>query len=152
MPTEWQDMCNALTAMREQSDARWHLLNHQQQEGKMGKEKTIEDFLAALRQTPRDWQIELSYIDGFPEPKFIRRRSDENDKFCPLTAIYTYSGGHRKTYCTFEYREAAAVLGYSRAQADEIAKAADATSGYDHDLRRQILDACGLEKRGEPCQ
>jgi hypothetical protein len=83
---------------------------------------TLDKFLDKLRETPREWHLS--------ESGCLRLSTS-----CPITAIRRLDSG-------FVHSEAI-TLGLSAELTERIIYAAD---GYfaDPDLRRQLLEACGL--------
>jgi hypothetical protein len=91
----------------------------------------VHDFLAALAQTPRDWELHGG---------LIRRREPGCCVQCPITAV---AGGPLKTT---EFLSAAKTLGLRRGDAERIAAAADELGRYPR-LRPQLLAACSRHDR-----
>ena len=75
-------------------------------------------FIAKLRETPRDWRISVGCI----------RRSCDGP-CCPLQEL----GGWPQ-------------LGFGMKMASFIILAADKTTPYIPEIRRDLLDACGLQE------
>jgi hypothetical protein len=92
---------------------------------------TLDEFLAALEKTPRDWII--------CEDGAIRRFVNMKWQECPITSI-------KQRPCS-EWRTIGEALGLRLLVVDAIASAADSyehsTLGL-HELRQRILKACGL--------
>lgn len=82
----------------------------------------LEEFLDALRKTPREWQV---YDGG-------AIRSGSN---CPLTAVAGY-------FSASSYIAAAQVLRISPSLRGKITCAADSRLGS---LRARLVEACGLQ-------
>lgn len=91
---------------------------------------TLDDFIAELEKTPRDWRLSFS----------TSIRAGNPSLHCPLSAVATALG----MPCGFGYPDiAAAALGL-RDEWREIVRAADADCMADQALRARLLTACGL--------
>lgn len=100
----------------------------------------LERFLDALRATPRDW-----YLTWAGE---IRRDGGGREWECPLCAaakLVDPGFGYELIYW-----EASPLFGVQDIET-KIALAADNARNCDPELRRKLLEACGLEER-EPSE
>lgn len=102
---------------------------------------TIEEFVTALRLTPRDWRLEKRAIRRGDE--FIDRSSDRQ---CPLFAV----SGVNMWFGRVE--SAGAKIGLSKEDSFRIINAADG-GHFDVELdadvrvlRAKLLEACGLKE------
>lgn len=100
---------------------------------------TKDEFLAALKLTPRDWFI--------TKENLIRRRREETfDRQCPISSLDNKTAGY--------YKEVAESLGLDKDLTTDIIDAADdfhnesvhneSHRDYILQLRGEILIACGL--------
>lgn len=91
---------------------------------------TREEFLEALRKTPRDWNL----VHG----RLIRRVKESEECQCPITSLRNVrAGAIWKLWGTF---------GLSDYDMREIIDAAD-DNCCDKHLRAQLLEACGLTEQ-----
>lgn len=93
---------------------------------------TLDEFLAALRETPRDWQC--TPAGG------IRRSQEMGVLICPITEI------DGRKLDAMHWKQASRRLGLSAGLATCIVVASDSAAG---ELRSQILDACELVEGGK---
>jgi hypothetical protein len=94
---------------------------------------TVDRFLEKLRETPRDWEVNIYGC--------IRRNRECE---CPITAV---EGVQR---CTWYYHESAKALGLSDVDRSAIVAAADSFhTSAEVELRAELLDACGLTERAQ---
>lgn len=93
---------------------------------------TLDEFLVELKKTPRDWFLysTLTMHGG------IRRKDLEHYwQQCPLSAV----DGTMRHYMYNREK-----LGISKELEHEILSAADNTSTADPEVRKKLLEACGL--------
>lgn len=100
---------------------------------------TLEEFVDALRKTPRDWRLE----EWRPMQLKKIRRGSGDDRQCPLHAV---AGTTMKNALA----TAQQALGMEQEESWKIVDAADG-SFYDVrtelvTLRAQLLEACGLKE------
>ena len=86
---------------------------------------TLDEFLVALKKTPRDWTEQRGLITRFGRGGFPQ---------CPISCL-------RNRYCT-EWRGVARELGLRERTAERIVDAADHKGNPR--LRVKLLKACGL--------
>jgi len=96
---------------------------------KTQQEMTLNQFLARLRKTPRDWGISGIGV--------LRRFSRRGIEQCPISAL-------RRLPATKFF---AVVQALHITRWRSICRAADNAVIYDAKLRNQLLEACGLTKR-----
>jgi hypothetical protein len=96
--------------------------------------KTIEDFLEALKQTPRTWRVNTDLDSGL---NGCIRTGSHHTYQCPITAVIGRLGVDAPVACGHEW-------GLSTDDAAAIANAADGTNKFDPELRLRLLDACGI--------
>ena len=98
-------------------------------------------FWPALRNTPRDWFLTPSGA--------IVREVRPRELACSITAACKQETG--KFFATSRYRDAGKLLGMTLAEMVMIATANDTLAfGLDakqRQIRRRLLDACGLTER-----
>ena len=90
---------------------------------------TLDEFIAALEKTPRDWYVES---DGS-----IRTRT----MTCPVCAVSNKVAGTRLFLL---WNSAAFAMGLGYEVAFAVAHAADDDRDHDPELRARLLKACGL--------
>jgi hypothetical protein len=90
---------------------------------------TYEEFLTALRNTPRDWELWHGRIRR-------ARKDDEPYSECPISALDSRS-------CCF-WGEVSGKLGLGPKDIDNILAAADNWNFRDPQIRKDLLSACGL--------
>ena len=98
---------------------------------------TLDEFIAALEKTPRDWQYgytSRSLRYGYTS-QFLRRGPM---CCCPITSL----AGNTCAY----WRDVSVTLGLDRDLSERIAAAADDDRGHDPVLRERLLKACGLAR------
>ena len=101
---------------------------------------TLQQFLEALEQTPRDWMF-------VGDTRRIRRPPPKNPGpqdikcgTCPLTEVAGYPG-------TVQFMQAGRELGFDVETTQRISDAGDGYSWRDENLRVQLEIACGLRRR-----
>jgi len=86
---------------------------------------TYDDFLASLRQTPRDWTVD--------EYGYLRRPHGDGLWQCPVSAL-----AHKESCC---FRSAADAIALDATAAVLIAGAADNDKDCDPQIRADLLAA-----------
>lgn len=105
---------------------------------------TLDEFLAALRETPREWYLT-------PGARMIRLPATDSATgtptfCCPVTACDPMGPRSLGVFRDSGYR-----VGLPAEVVTRIAASADNEIGsesYDPTLRAQLLDACGLKESG----
>lgn len=98
---------------------------------------TKDDFLQALRSTPRDW-----WLSG----KRIRRGDEAGIScLCPITAVHLDVCKPKRSYWLSGHPAAASELGIDVLLGWSIAEAADGDRPHDVALRQELLEAVGLD-------
>lgn len=97
------------------------------------------EFLQKLRETPRDWYITPGDlpIHGLAYAGRIRRL-DSLDKQCPISSIMD------DNLSVFDW--VAKQLGLGNNLRDKIIYAADNDNFHDRSIRKDLLEACGLQE------
>ena len=90
---------------------------------------TYQEFLSALRTTPRDWEIR-DLGDNF---QMIRRGPESQ---CPISSLCNLPA----------WRKASLKLKLDATTRRQIADAADITTLFPK-IRKDLLEACGLEEK-----
>lgn len=91
---------------------------------------TYDEFLAALRKTPRDWRLEGCAL----------RRGERGHHVCPIAAV---------TGCDDDLANpwsAASRLGLSADEGRKIVNAADHFPSISPGIRADLLAACGIKE------
>lgn len=98
---------------------------------------TYPEFLTELRKTPREWQLFRGYQirSGAPLPQWGH---------CPITCLVPDKVGG-----AYQVMDAAALLSMSFDLAGKIVGAADMDTDYDEQIRKDLLDACGITDADE---
>jgi hypothetical protein len=97
--------------------------------------KTIDEFLEALKATPRTWRV--NGRDGAEGLPFCIRCGSGQTYQCPLSAIMGKVG-------VAQPLDLGEKFGLSHEDANRIFKAADMMPDYEYELRWKLLEACGL--------
>lgn len=101
---------------------------------------TNDDFFAQLREVALTKQFMLT------SDKMIRCL-DDSDIECPITAVYNNAKNKEEKISVAGFHRAARELGLNEKQCAEIFHAADDDVFCQEHVRRELLQACGLEER-----
>jgi len=99
---------------------------------------TYPEFLEALRETPRHWQLQDIAAKG---SSLRLAGSNKLRTHCPIRAVAVSWHPEANLGAALH---SAAKIGLDVALARKIADAADGYKSCDRDIRRDLLEACGL--------
>ena len=92
---------------------------------------TLNQFLAELSKTPRDWHLSYKW-------NAIRRGGPFGSACCPITSLSGVSAD--------DWQTEAKCMGLDGNDAYEVMRAADNEAGFNPALRSRLLAACGIKE------
>lgn len=100
---------------------------------------TLSQFLRALKKTHYEWRLmEISCYPG------ILRGFIKNKPVCPVTGVFYSQNKSFIRPTVANVWKAAELMGLDPMLSNQIMHATDNNPGHDPELRRQLLQACGV--------